>query len=91
MAIKELLMFYILRKLIGPERARKFDAISRKHAPRVASVICGFISVAHTLRLVFGWEVVIAGQLIPGWVSVVVALVTAYLSYSLCPAKQIEP
>ncbi len=88
MAVKELLIFYILRKLIGPERARKFDAISRKHAPRVASVIFGFISVAHTLRVVFGWEVVIADQLIPSWLSIVVALVTAYLSYSLWPAKQ---
>lgn len=89
MAIKELLGFYILRKLLGAERARRFDAASRRYAPRTASVIFGVMSIVHTLRLVFEWDVIIAGQIIPGWVSIAAVIATAYLSYSLWPTNRI--
>jgi len=88
MAFKELLGLYILRRLLGHERAERFDATARRYAPRIASIVFGIIGILHTFRFALGWEVVIAGQLIPVWISVVVIVAAAYLSYSLWPTKR---
>jgi hypothetical protein len=47
----------------------------------LASAIFLVVSVAHALRLVFKWEVVIAGWQVPIWVSAVAFVIAAYLAY----------
>jgi hypothetical protein len=39
------------------------------------------VGVAHALRLVFKWEVVVAGWQVPMWVSPVAFVIAAYLAY----------
>jgi hypothetical protein len=46
-----------------------------------AGVIFLIVAVAHALRLVFKWAVVIAGWQLPMWVSAVALVVAAYLAY----------
>jgi hypothetical protein len=47
----------------------------------LAGAIFLVVAVAHALRLVFKWEVVIAGWQVPMWVSAVAFVVAAYLAY----------
>ena len=39
------------------------------------------VAVAHALRLVFKWEVVIAGWQVPMWLSAVAFVIAGYLAY----------
>ncbi len=47
---------------------------------RISSALFGLIALAHLLRLLRHWPAVIAGQPVPGWVSIVALVVTATLS-----------
>ena len=47
----------------------------------LAGAIFLIVGVAHASRLVFKWEVVIAGWQVPMWVSAVVFVIAAYLAY----------
>lgn len=44
-------------------------------------IIFLLIAVLHLLRLVFGWEAVLGGAVVPMWPSVIAVLIAAYLSY----------
>ena len=46
----------------------------------IAIVIFSLVAVLHVLRLIFGWEVVINGLVMPMWVSVVGIIVAGGLA-----------
>ena len=49
--------------------------------PLLAGAIFLIVAVAHALRLVFKWEVIVAGWLVPMWVSAVALVIATYLAY----------
>jgi len=49
--------------------------------PPLAGTIFLIVALAHALRLVFKWEVIVAGWLVPMWVSAVALVIAAYLAY----------
>ena len=46
----------------------------------IAIVIFSLVAVLHVLRMIFGWEVVINGLVMPMWVSVVGIIVAGGLA-----------
>jgi len=48
---------------------------------KTVGVIFSLIAVLHFLRLVFGWEAVIGGWMLPTWLSVVALVVALVLAY----------
>ena len=55
--------------------------MSAKTFLRIAGVIFLLVAVVHLLRLVFKWEVVLAGWSAPLWLSAVAFVIAAYLAY----------
>ena len=55
--------------------------VSKTSFSVLAGAIFLVVAVAHALRLVFKWEVVIAGWQVPMWVSAVAFVIAAYLAY----------
>jgi hypothetical protein len=55
--------------------------LSKNTFIQLAVVIFFVVAVVHALRLVFKWEVIVAGWQVPMWVSVVAVIAAAYLSY----------
>jgi len=49
----------------------------------ISAVIFAVMAVAHVLRLIFGWVVMVDGITVPIWVSAAAALITAGLSLML--------
>jgi len=49
-------------------------------ALKVAGVVFLLVAVFHLLRLIFRWEVMIAGVMVPGWVSLIAFLAAMALS-----------
>lgn len=49
----------------------------------LAVILFSLVALAHLVRLVLGWEVTVAGETIPQWVSVVGVLVPATLAVML--------
>ena len=47
----------------------------------VAGIIFVLIAILHLLRIIFGWEAVIAGWAVPHWVSWVAVVIAGYLGY----------
>jgi hypothetical protein len=58
-----------------PRKVKPFTAI--------AIVIFSLVAVLHVLRLIFGWEVVINGLVMPMWASVVGLIVAGGLAVML--------
>lgn len=56
--------------------------MTQKDYAKVTGVIFLLIALLHLLRIVLGWSAVIAGWMIPVWVSWVALVVSAYLSYT---------
>jgi uncharacterized membrane protein YjjP (DUF1212 family) len=54
-----------------------------KPATTIAIILFSLIAVIHILRLVFHWEIVAAGFVIPLWVSVPGFIVTGGLAFLL--------
>lgn len=48
---------------------------------QVTGLLFSLAAVVHLLRAVFGWEVSIAGWMIPGWLSWIAVVVAGYLAY----------
>lgn len=46
----------------------------------VAGIIFSFVAVMHLLRLIYNWDITIAGQVIPMYVSTIGLLVAAVLA-----------
>jgi uncharacterized membrane protein len=55
--------------------------LSNNTFPQLAAAIFLIVAVAHALRLIFKWEVVIAGWQVPMWLSAVASVIAAYLAY----------
>lgn len=49
---------------------------------QVVGVIFSAGAVIHALRLVLGWEAVLAGWAVPWWISLVGVFLAAYLAYN---------
>ena len=49
----------------------------------IASVIFSLVAVLHVLRLIFGWQAVIDGLVIPMWASVVGLIIAGGLAIML--------
>ncbi len=47
---------------------------------KAAAIVLLAVAVAHVLRLLYGWQVTLVGQVIPMWVSAVAALVAGALA-----------
>lgn len=45
-----------------------------------AAVIFTIVAIAHLLRAIYGWEAIVAGTVIPVWVSWVAAVIAGYLA-----------
>ena len=55
--------------------------MSRKAYLKTAGSIFLLLATLHLLRLVFGWEAVFEGWVVPHWVSGVALAVSGYLAY----------
>jgi hypothetical protein len=56
--------------------------MSLKNYLSITAVIFLIISVLHLTRAVQGWEVLLAGWMVPTWASWVAILIAGFLSYS---------
>lgn len=48
----------------------------------VSTIIFAVIALGHLLRVVLGWDVVVAGSVIPMWVSWAAFIVAGFLAYT---------
>lgn len=55
--------------------------MSMKAFLRVSGLIFLLVAVIHLLRLVFKWEVILAGWPVPVWLSAVAFVIAAALAY----------
>lgn len=55
--------------------------MSQKAFSLTTGVVFLLIAVGHLLRLIFGWEAVIAGGGVPMWASWIAFVVAGYLAY----------
>lgn len=51
-----------------------------KPASTIAAVLLFVVAVVHVLRLVYGWQITVAGDVVPMWVSIVGLVVAGALS-----------
>jgi len=56
--------------------------LSSKMFYKVAGVVFAIVGLLHLLRVVLGWNMVYAGWDVPAWLSLVAAVVLAYLSFN---------
>jgi hypothetical protein len=66
------------------ERARNYlevQSIDQKTFNAVASAIFAVVALAHLLRIVVGWPVIVGGWAVPMWVSWIGFVVAAGLCY----------
>ncbi len=55
--------------------------MSQKNFALVIGWVFAAVTVLHALRLLYNWEAVIGGWVVPMWLSGVGVVVAAYLSY----------
>jgi len=85
---KEALSAFLISKLIGKERTARLDKWLKKYTKGLPSIIFLLIAIMHTLRLPIRFDIIIAGWRMPIWVSVIIMIVSVYLSYILKPKKK---
>lgn len=56
--------------------------LNQKTYLQVTGLLLTVGAVVHLLRALMGWDVVLAGQIIPAWVSWIGLVVAGYLAYS---------
>lgn len=54
-----------------------------KPATTVAVVVFALVALLQLLRVVFGWEVIVNGSIIPFWASVIACVAVATLAFML--------
>jgi hypothetical protein len=67
--------------------------LSKNTFPQLVAAIFLIVAVAHALRLIFKWVVLIGGWQVPMWVSAVAMVISAYLAYEgfrISQSKQIR-
>jgi hypothetical protein len=55
--------------------------MNQKTFSLAAGAIFTAIAVLHILRLLFGWEAIIAGWVVPGWISWLAVVIAGYLAF----------
>jgi hypothetical protein len=55
--------------------------MSKNTFSTLAGAIFLIVAVVHALRLFFKWEVIVAGWLVPTWLSAVALVLAGYLAY----------
>jgi hypothetical protein len=50
---------------------------------KIAIAVFSLVAVLHLLRVIFGWEVILSGIVIPLWISVVGFIIAAGLAFLL--------
>ena len=55
--------------------------MSQRSFPLITGAIFALIALLHLLRIVFGWEAIIGGWVLPAGVSWVALLAAGYLAY----------
>jgi hypothetical protein len=55
--------------------------LSKNTFALLAGTVFLIVAVAHALRLVFKWELIVAGWQVPMWVSTVAIIAAGYLAY----------
>ena len=76
----EQLVVVLLPPLVGV-KSGKAGGLNRKTYMTVTATLFLVVAVTHLLRIIFGWQVEIAGWIIPFWVSWLAVLVTGALAY----------
>lgn len=56
--------------------------MNQKTFAQVTGVIFAIVAILHLARLIFGWEAMIGGWSVPGWISVLALVGAGYLAYS---------
>jgi len=56
--------------------------MNQKTFSNVTLMVFSLIALLHILRLVYGWNAVIAGWAVPMWLSGLSVIVSGYLAYS---------
>ena len=56
--------------------------MSNKNYFKISGIIFAVVGVAHLLRVLLGWDVVIGGWSVPVWFSVIAVVILAFLSYT---------
>jgi hypothetical protein len=55
--------------------------LSKNTFALLAGTVFLIVAVTHALRLVFKWELIVAGWQVPMWVSAVAIIAAGYLAY----------
>jgi membrane protein implicated in regulation of membrane protease activity len=55
--------------------------LSKNTFSLLAGAIFLIVAVVHSLRVIFKWQVIVAGWPVPMWVSAVAVVIAAYLAY----------
>ena len=57
--------------------------MNQKTFSTVTFIVFSLIALLHALRLIYGWNAVIAGWGVPMWVSGLAVVLAGYLAYSV--------
>jgi hypothetical protein len=55
--------------------------LSKNTFSLLAGAVFLIVAVAHALRLILKWQVLVAGWHVPMWISAVAVVIAAYLAY----------
>jgi len=50
---------------------------------KIAIVVFSLVAILHLLRLIFGWEVIVSGMIVPVWFSAIGFIIAAGLAFLL--------
>jgi len=63
---------------------------NRKTYYQVTSLVFLIVAVLHAMRILYSWDAVIAGVMVPLWASWAAVLIAGYLSYRGFTWKQLK-
>lgn len=86
--VKEIVVGFILYKLIGKKRAEKVCRRLSKYANKASSVVLFIIAVFHGLRIALKVDLSVGGWEIPFLISFLIAVITSVLAFSLWKKDQ---
>jgi len=50
----------------------------------ISALVFAIIAIVHVLRLIYGWQIIINGTVVPMWVSIPGAVIPGLLAIALC-------
>ncbi len=54
-----------------------------KHSAKLSSLVLAAAALAHAVRVINGWDLVLGPYAVPQWISVVTVVIAGGLSYAL--------